>query len=110
LECRVSGADANPYLAAAAIIGAALLGVVERLEPGEPVVGNAYDVADRLVGAERFPVTLREAAGRFAASAAARTLFGDAFVDHYVASRLWESREYERSLNDWQLDRYFEII
>lgn len=110
LECRVSGADANPYLAAAAIIGAALLGVVERLEPGEPVVGNAYDVADRLVGAERFPVTLRDAAERLAASTAARTLFGQPFVEHYVASRLWESREYERSLNDWQLDRYFEII
>jgi len=110
LECRVSGADANPYLAAAGILGAALLGVVERLEPGEPVVGNAYDVADRLVGAERFPTTLREAAERFAASAAARRLFGDPFVDHFVATRLWESREYERSVNDWQLDRYFEII
>jgi glutamine synthetase len=110
LECRVSGADANPYLAAAAIIGAALRGVIERLEPGDPVTGNAYDVADRLVGREQFPVTLRQAAERLAASDAARTLFGQPFVDHYVASRLWESREYERSLNDWQLERYFEII
>jgi glutamine synthetase len=110
LECRVSGADANPYLAAAAIIGAALLGVVERLDPGEPVTGNAYEVADRMKGPERFPVDLRDAAERLSASAAARKLFGDAFVDHYVSSRLWEAREYARSLNDWQLERYFEII
>ncbi len=110
LECRASGADANPYLAAAAIIGAALLGVIEKLEPGEPVQGNAYDVADRLPPAERFPGTLRQAAERLAASSGARTLFGDAFVDHYVSSRLWESREYERTVNDWQLERYFEII
>ncbi len=59
IECRVSGADANPYLAASAIIGAALLGVVEQLEPGEAVTGNAYDVADRMEGPGRFPVDLR---------------------------------------------------
>jgi glutamine synthetase len=110
LECRVPGADANPYLAAAAIIGAALLGVQQQLDPGEPVAGNAYDVADRLVGAERFPVTLRGAADRLAASQVARSLFGDAFVQHYVTTRLWESREAERAVNSWQLERYFEII
>jgi glutamine synthetase len=110
LECRVSGADANPYLAAAAIIGAGLLGVIEKLEPGEPVTGNAYDVADRMEGPGRFPVDLRQAAERLSASSAARRLFGEAFVDHFVSSRLWEAREYTRSLNDWQLERYFEII
>ncbi len=110
LECRVSGADANPYLAASAIVGAALLGVAERLEPGDPTSGNAYEVADRMEGPGRFPVDLRAAAERLSESAAARTLFGDAFVEHYVASRLWESRQYIRSVNDWQLERYFEII
>ena len=106
----MSGADANPYLAASAIIGAALLGVLERLEPGEPVTGNAYDVADRMESAGRFPVDLRQGAERLAASQAARGLFGDAFVEHFVSTRLWEAREYTRSLNDWQLERYFEII
>src|SRR5262249_22495838 len=48
LECRVPGADANPYLAAAAIVGAAVLGAVQRLLPAEPITRNAYDVADRL--------------------------------------------------------------
>ena len=41
---------------------------------------------------------------------AAREILGDAFVDHFVASRDWEVREYERAVNDWQLRRYFEII
>jgi glutamine synthetase len=110
LECRVPGADANPYLAAAAIIGAALLGVQQKLDPGEPVAGNAYEVVDQPGGIERFPVTLRVAAERLAESRAARSLFGDTFVDHYVTSRLWESREAERAVNSWQLERYFEII
>ena len=110
LECRAAGADANPYLAAAAIVGAALLGIEERLEPDGPISGNAYDYADRAPAEDRFPRTLRQAAERFGASAAARRVFGDAFVEHYVTSRIWECREYERHVNDWQLDRYFEII
>lgn len=110
LECRVPGADANPYLAAAAIVAAAILGVEQGLEPGPPVIGNAYEAEDSLSERLRFPGTLRQAAERLEASEAARAVFGDAFVDHFVASRIWECREYERHVNGWQLDRYFEII
>ena len=56
------------------------------------------------------PLLARQAAERFDRSEAARTVFGDAFVDHFAASRVWECREYERHVNSWQLDRYFEII
>ena len=35
---------------------------------------------------------------------------GDAFVEHFAASREWEEREYRRHVSDWELDRYFEII
>ena len=110
IECRVCGADANPYLAAAAAVGAAVLGIEQRIEPPDPVVGNGYDAEDGLPPAMRFPSTLRDANGRFEGSGAARDLFGDAFVDHYVTSRDWESREAERTVTDWQLARYFEII
>ena len=110
IECRVGGADGNPYLAAAAALGAALLGIEGRIEPPEAVVGNAYDVEDGVPPEWRFAPTLREAAARLARSAAARELFGDTFVEHFVATRLWESREAERHVNDWQLGRYFEIV
>jgi glutamine synthetase len=43
-------------------------------------------------------------------SKAARTLFGDEFVEHYAASREWEDREFRRAITDWELARYFEII
>ena len=110
IECRVGGADGNPYLVSAATIGAALLGIEQRIEPPKAVAGNAYEESDRLPPEWRFAPTLRDAAERFARSRAARDLFGDLFVDHYAATRLWESREYERHVNDWQLRRYFEII
>ena len=110
IECRVGGADGNPYLASAAALGAALLGIERRIEPPEAVVGNAYDAEDGVPPEWRFAPTLREAAARLAGSAAARELFGDVFVEHFVATRLWESREAERHVNDWQLGRYFEIV
>lgn len=110
LECRAPGADANPYLVAAAVVGAALLGVREGLEPGRPVTGNAYDVEQELPEALRFPTNLRDAAARLERSAAARELFGAEFVEHFAASRAWEAREHERNVDDWQLVRYFEII
>ena len=110
IECRVGGADANPYLVSAATVGAALLGIEQQLEPPAAVAGNAYDVEDDLPAARRFPPTLREAAGRFSASAQARELFGEAFVEHFARSRLWEARQGERHVNSWQLARYFEIV
>ena len=54
------------------------------------------------------PKTLSEAAERLDASEAARAIFGDDFVSHYVHTRRWEVREYERAVTDWELRRYFE--
>ena len=110
IECRVGGADGNPYLAGAAVLGAAALGIEAALTPTEPVSGNAYDLEDSLPGEMQFPGNLRDATARFEGSAAARELFGDAFVEHFAMTRYWECREYERHVNDWQLGRYFEII
>jgi glutamine synthetase len=108
VEVRVAAADANPYLALAAAIASGLHGVERGLEPTEPVRGNAYDaeVPEFL----RFPRTLSEAAARLRASEVARDWFGDAFVEHFAATREWEDRQYRAAITDWELRRYFEII
>jgi glutamine synthetase len=108
VEYRISAADINPYIALAAAIGSGLWGIQYKTEPDEPIVGNAYD--QTFSQARNLPRSLGEAAARLAASAAARTLFGDAFVDHYAATRDWEEREFRRAITDWELTRYFEII
>jgi glutamine synthetase len=51
-----------------------------------------------------------EAAARLKDSEAARDLFGGSFVDHYVATREWEEREFRKVITEWELDRYMEII
>lgn len=108
VEFRIPGADANPYLAVAAMLGAGLWGIEHAIEPEAPATGNAYLQAapDHL----QLPRSLGEAAARLRASPEARDLFGDAFVDHFAATRDWEERQFMRHVSDWELKRYFEII
>lgn len=108
VEYRIGPADANPYLALAAALGTGLRGIEEGLELGPAVVGNAYDAGDG--AAPRLPRSLEEAAERLSASSAARAIYGDAFIDHFVATRQWEVREFSKHVSDWELARYFEII
>jgi glutamine synthetase len=43
-------------------------------------------------------------------SAIAKELFGGAFVEHFTQTRFWECRQFAKSVTDWELKRYFEII
>jgi glutamine synthetase len=108
VEYRIAAADGNPYLALAVALGSGLWGIEQKLELGDPVAGNAYEVKPRK-GTE-LPVTLWDAAQRLKGSKPARALFGDAFVDHFAATREWEEREFRKHITDWELARYFEII
>ena len=108
VEYRIAAADANPYLALAAAVGSGLWGIENKVDPGEPVAGNSYE--KKHPAKSQLPRTLMEAAGRLKASKAARDLFGDAFVDHYSATREWEEREFRKAITEWELDRYMEII
>jgi glutamine synthetase len=108
VEYRIAAADINPYVALAAAIGSGLWGVANRIEPDKPIEGNSYD--KKHAQRRQLPRTLWDAAQRLKASKAGRELFGDAFVDHYAATREWEEREFRKAITDWELDRYFEII
>jgi glutamine synthetase len=108
VEFRIAAADSNPYVILAAALGSGLWGIEHRIEPGPAVTGNAYD--QTLPGALALPRTLGESAQRLKGSAVARDLFGDAFVEHFAATREWEEREFRKHVTDWELARYFEII
>ena len=105
IEHRQPAADMNPYIAMAATLAAGLWGVEKGLALPPETKGDAGTD-----GVGRLPRTLREATDRFAASKAARQLFGDGFVDHYARTRDWEAREYDKAVTDWELSRYFEVI
>jgi glutamine synthetase len=107
LETRAPGADMNPYLATAAVLAAGLAGIERKLKLDTPPITGTN------VGAEaipRAPRTLIETTRIFRESAFAREWFGDAFVDHFAATREWEWRQSLDVVTDWERRRYFEII
>lgn len=106
IENRMPGADANPYLAFAAMIAAGLAGVEEQLDCGPEYVGNAY--TDSKLAA--LPTSLRDAADRLDRSKLARRAFGDAVVDFYVHTARLEVQAFETSVTDWERRRYFEQV
>lgn len=59
IEHRVAGADANPYLVAAAILAAAHLGITERIDPGAPAAGHAGFQRDFDLPSDVFAATRR---------------------------------------------------
>jgi glutamine synthetase len=104
IECRVGGADLNPYLAFAALIAAGLAGIEEKLKLPAPFSGDAYHDANLA----EVPKTLREAGALLAQSKMLRAALGDGVVDHYVHTAEWEQFEYDRRITDWELMRGFE--
>jgi len=104
IECRIPGADCNPYLAFAATLAAGLHGIDNELELPAAFEGNMY-AAKRVPDV---PKTLREALAAFKKSKVLRAAFGEAVVGHYVHAGEWEQREYDRRITDWELIRNFE--
>jgi len=105
IECRIPGADVNPYLAYAAAIAAGLQGLESHSQLPPALEGDAY----RSNGAS-LPASLREATQLFESSGFVRKAFGEAVVDHY--SHFWrnESAAFDAAVTDWERRRYFERI
>lgn len=104
VECRMGGADLNPYLALAALIAAGIKGIEDKLELEPAFVGDAY-ITKKL---REIPKTLREATDTLRKSKMLKEAFGDQVVAHYVHTAEWEQFEYDRRVTDWELQRGFE--
>ena len=103
-ECRIPGADCNPYLAFAAIIAAGLHGIDRALAPVPLMAGNLYDREDL----ENVPMNLRDAIAALEKSDAMREAFGDAVIEHYLHAARWEQSEHDRQVTDLERLRMFE--
>ena len=106
LEYRQTAADINPYIAMAATLAAGLWGIENASEPPLRVEGDASARTDLAP----LPRNLREATTLLDGSQRVRQLLGPAFVEHYVRTRDWEWRQYEKAVTEWELARYFETV
>ncbi len=106
IECRIPGADCNPYLVYASALAAGLDGIENKIEPPEMFEGNAYDAAH----VEHVPRTLVEATDRFAGCEFTRVAFGPDVVEHYAHFFRVEQAAFDSAVTDWERRRYFERI
>ena len=102
-ETRIPGADANPYLAFAALLAAGLHGIANRLELPPAVKGNAYES-----DVQRFPNTLRAAITALENGTMARGALGDDVVDHYLNFARAEQEQFDRVVTGYERERLFE--
>ena len=106
IECRIPGADVNPYLAYSAVIASGLAGIEDRIEPPPVYIGDAYAAPEELM----LPGSLEEAARSFERSDLAQSAFGEDVVAHYVHFFSTEAEAYRQAVTDWERIRYFERI
>jgi glutamine synthetase len=104
IECRIPGADVNPYLGCAAMLAAGLDGIEKGTDPGPELVGNAYEAAE----AEPFPSSLREAVELWEGSDFARQTFGEPVWAHYLNYGRTEQRLFDEVVTDYERRRMFE--
>jgi glutamine synthetase len=104
IECRIPGADANPYLAFAATLAAGLDGLARRTEPPPMFAGDVYQASDL----PRLPRSLPEAIAEFEASALFREAFGAEVVEHLLHFARTEQRKFDEVVTSWERRRYLE--
>lgn len=107
LETRIPGADTNPYLVMAAALASGLYGIKNNLKLETPqTMGNGYaNSANGKIAANLF-----DASVAMKDSSIAKDLFGAEFVEHFTQTRLWECKQFNKAVTNWELKRYFEII
>lgn len=101
VEHRVAGADANPYLLAAAVLAGMHHGITQKLRPGPPLAGNAYrDTTASL------PITWPEAALAFERSDFIAGYFGRKFQHLFATTRRGELRAFDLNISPLEYEWY----
>lgn len=106
IECRLPGADANPYLVYVAALAAGLEGIRTQIEPPPPFTGDIYQAREL----PHIPGSLRDAIAAFENSAFAPRAFGGDVVEHYLHFLRTEQRKFDEVVTDWEKARFFERI
>jgi glutamine synthetase len=102
IECRRPGADANPYLALAALVGSAVDGIRRGATLPPPVQGDASERDDL----PPLPGSLESAVRAFDEDREFRRTLGETFCDYFRTSRVWELNAWREAVSDWERERY----
>lgn len=108
LEYRLPGADANPYLNLAFVLGAGLWGVDQGLTLPPPFLGGSPDsIAESDV---RLPHDLYSALERLKQSDSAASIWGENFITYLCKMLSHEEAVLRRHTSSAERARYLEIV
>ncbi|WP_299373377.1 glutamine synthetase family protein [uncultured Tateyamaria sp.] len=105
IEHRLAGGDVNPYLSVAAVLGAALNGIDDALDPPPPITGNAYAQELRQV-----PSTWADAIDAFENSAELARIFAPELIANMVMTKRQELREMAELSEEEQTEIYLDTV
>lgn len=105
IEHRVAGGDVNPYLTVAAILGAALNGIEDKLEAPEPFKGNAYDQ-----NLEQLPGDWAAAIEAFDASPEIRRIFPEHLIENYLMTKRQELHYMAELSDEETVELYLDTV
>ena len=112
IEMRSPDPACNPYLAIAALIGAASDGVETRTLPGTPLTGSTYDLSERdrhERGIGTLPKSLRQAIDALETDAVVRATLGDHIYHAFKDAKLTEYETYRRAVHEWEHRAYLRL-
>ncbi len=105
IEHRVSGADANPYLVLASILGAALIGIERELSPGEP---STTDVYDRQL--PKLPPDWASATALFESGTLMADILPAPLRQSFIACKRQELDTFALQVSDFEIETYLESV
>ena len=113
IEMRLPDGSMNPYLASAAIAAAGLDGIERKLDPGEPLNINLYDLTPEQIrerGIGLLPQSLKEAVDALEADEVVKQGIGVELAQEFIQLKRMEWVEYSRHVSEWETRRYLEMF
>ncbi len=104
IEFRLPGADANPYLALAAMLGCAMKGMERRLQPPPAMQGYAYDSKQQTVF-----YSWEKAIADFAAGETVAEIFSASLIDMYTTCKMYELDQFQQQVSEFEHRTYLKV-
>lgn len=105
IEHRVAGADTNPYLVLASILGGAFVGIDAGMEPSEPISGDAYSMK-----LDHLPLDWATAIQAFRRGELVQKIYSKRLQTMLVESKMQELQRFARQVTDFEYDTYLEVV
>ncbi len=109
IELRSPDPSANPYLAFAAILSAALDGIKNQIDPPASVDQNIYQLTDKekkKLKIDSLPGSLYESVEYLEKSAVAKEALGEHIFNEFISAKKIEWDDFRTYVTPWETDKY----